>query len=77
MIRRLAFFLAGWMAMGFFSGCKTNKDPKPEIPSTNSLPDEIARELGLTIGAAYSAKSRVLRKLRREAAGLVGELVFS
>lgn len=39
--------------------------------------EHVARELGITVGAAYSAKSRVLRKLRQEVAGLVDESVFS
>ncbi len=32
---------------------------------------EVAAELGLTIGAVYAAKSRVLRRLRRELDGLL------
>jgi RNA polymerase sigma-70 factor (ECF subfamily) len=32
---------------------------------------EVARELGVSIGAAYCAKSRVLRRLRQEAAGAI------
>ena len=39
--------------------------------------DDTARELGMTVGAAYSAKSRVLRKLRQAAEGLVDESIFS
>lgn len=39
--------------------------------------DEVAGDLEMTVGAAYSAKSRVLRKLRQYAAGLVDESVFS
>ena len=39
--------------------------------------DDVAVELGITVGAAYSAKSRVLRKLRQAAEGLVDEAVFS
>jgi RNA polymerase sigma-70 factor (ECF subfamily) len=31
-------------------------------------PAEVAGELGLSVGAVYSAKSRVLRRLRQEAA---------
>jgi RNA polymerase sigma-70 factor (ECF subfamily) len=32
---------------------------------------EVARELGLSVGAVYAAKSRVLQRLRREAEGLI------
>ncbi len=39
--------------------------------------DDVAAELEMTVGAAYSAKSRVLRKLRQAAEGLVDESVFS
>lgn len=39
--------------------------------------EQVAAELNLTIGAVYSAKSRVLRKLREEAAGLLGECTIS
>ena len=35
-------------------------------------PDDVARELGLTVAAVYQAKSRVLRRLRAELAGLAG-----
>jgi len=34
---------------------------------------QVAAELGMTVAAVYIAKSRVLRKLRTEAAGLVDE----
>jgi RNA polymerase sigma-70 factor (ECF subfamily) len=34
---------------------------------------EVARELGLTVGAVYVAKSRVLQRLRLVAAGLIEE----
>ncbi len=34
----------------------------------------VARELGLSVGAVYIAKSRVLQRLRQEAAGLIGRL---
>lgn len=34
--------------------------------------DEVAATLGMTIAAVFSAKARVLRRLRDEAAGLVG-----
>jgi RNA polymerase sigma-70 factor (ECF subfamily) len=37
------------------------------------LPDDVARELGLTAAAVYQAKSRVLRRLRSELAGLDSE----
>jgi len=36
-------------------------------------PDEVARELGMTVAAVYQAKSRVLRRLRAELAGLADE----
>ena len=36
-------------------------------------PDQAAQQLGMSVGAVYSAKSRVLRKLRKEAKGLVDE----
>jgi RNA polymerase sigma-70 factor (ECF subfamily) len=36
-------------------------------------PDEVARELGMTVGGVYQAKSRVLRRLRAELAGLADE----
>jgi RNA polymerase sigma-70 factor, ECF subfamily len=35
----------------------------------------VAEELGLSIGAVYTARSRVLRRLREEAAGLIEEMV--
>jgi RNA polymerase sigma-70 factor (ECF subfamily) len=38
--------------------------------------DEVARELGISVGAAYCAKSRVLRRLRQEAAGAVDSAVM-
>jgi RNA polymerase sigma-70 factor (ECF subfamily) len=34
-------------------------------------PDEVARELGTTVNAVVLARSRVLRRLRREAQGLI------
>jgi RNA polymerase sigma-70 factor (ECF subfamily) len=34
-------------------------------------PREAARELGMTVGAVYAAKSRVLRRLRQEGKGLI------
>ena len=36
--------------------------------------EEAARELGLSVGAVYAARSRVLRRLREEAAGLIDDL---
>jgi RNA polymerase sigma-70 factor (ECF subfamily) len=39
--------------------------------------DEVAAELGISVGAAYSAKSRVLRKLREAARGFVDDSLFS
>jgi len=38
-------------------------------------PTEVAAELGMTVGAVHAAKSRVLRWLRQEAAGLIDELL--
>jgi RNA polymerase sigma-70 factor (ECF subfamily) len=40
-------------------------------------PAEVASELGLTVGAVYIAKSRVLRRLRTLAEGMIDELHFS
>jgi RNA polymerase sigma-70 factor, ECF subfamily len=37
----------------------------------------VARELGISVGAAYSAKSRVLRRLRQDAAGAVDATAIS
>jgi RNA polymerase sigma-70 factor (ECF subfamily) len=34
---------------------------------------DVARDLGLSVGAVYAAKSRVLRRLRQEAEGLLDE----
>jgi RNA polymerase sigma-70 factor (ECF subfamily) len=39
--------------------------------------EQVAMELNLSVGAAFSAKARVLRKLRKEAEGLVDEAYFS
>ena len=39
--------------------------------------EEVSKELGITVGAVYSAKSRVLHKLRQAAEGLVDEAFFS
>jgi RNA polymerase sigma-70 factor (ECF subfamily) len=39
-------------------------------------PADVAAGLGLSVGAVYSAKSRVLRRLRQEAAALVGDECF-
>jgi RNA polymerase sigma-70 factor (ECF subfamily) len=36
-------------------------------------PADVARDLGLTVAAVYQAKSRVLRRLRAELAGLTGD----
>jgi RNA polymerase sigma-70 factor, ECF subfamily len=36
-------------------------------------PEQVAQRLGISVGAVYSAKSRVLRRLRQEAAGLVDD----
>lgn len=36
-----------------------------------SSPDDVARELGITVNAVFIAKSRVLARLREEAAGLL------
>ncbi|HMP02192.1 MAG TPA: sigma-70 family RNA polymerase sigma factor [Gemmatales bacterium] len=37
-------------------------------------PEDVAQELGLSVGAVYIAKSRVLRRLREEATGLLDDL---
>ena len=37
---------------------------------------QVANELGLSVGAVYTAKSRVLRKLRKEVEGLVDDSFF-
>jgi RNA polymerase sigma-70 factor (ECF subfamily) len=37
-------------------------------------PDEVAQELGLSVGAVYKAKSRVLLRLRQQAEGLIDEV---
>ena len=36
-------------------------------------PRDVAAELGLTVNAVYITKSRVLRRLREEFAGLIGD----
>lgn len=40
-------------------------------------PSKVASELGMTVGAVYSAKSRVLRRLRQEAMGIVDDSCFA
>ena len=40
-------------------------------------PENVAAELNMTVGAVYSAKSRVLRRLRQEAEGIVDDSPFS
>lgn len=40
-------------------------------------PESVAAEFGTTTGAVYSAKSRVLRRLRREATGIIDDFHFS
>jgi len=37
----------------------------------NQPPDEVAAALGMSLGSVYVARSRVLKALRREAAGLI------
>jgi RNA polymerase sigma-70 factor, ECF subfamily len=39
--------------------------------------DAVAAELGMSVGAAYVAKSRVLARLRQEAAGLLDDTALS
>ena len=39
-----------------------------------ATPAEAAQELGLSVGSVYAAKSRILQRLREEAAGLVDEI---
>jgi RNA polymerase sigma-70 factor, ECF subfamily len=39
--------------------------------------EQVATELGMSVGAAYVAKSRVLARLRKEAAGLLEEAELS
>jgi DNA-directed RNA polymerase specialized sigma24 family protein len=36
---------------------------------------EAAKELGLSVGAVYTARSRVLHRLREVAEGLIDELI--
>ena len=40
-------------------------------------PETVAAEFETTTGAIYSAKSRVLRRLRREADGIIDDFHFS
>jgi RNA polymerase sigma-70 factor (ECF subfamily) len=42
-----------------------------ETVVANRSPAEVARELGLSTGAVYAAKSRILRRLRKELEGLL------
>lgn len=42
-----------------------------EVVVANRPADEVASELGLTVGAVYAARFRVLRRLREELAGLL------
>lgn len=39
--------------------------------------DEVARERGISIGAVYTAKSRVIRRLKAAAAGLVDDIRYA
>ncbi len=39
--------------------------------------EQVAGELGLSVGAVYTAKSRVLRRLRKEVEGLVDDSYFA
>jgi RNA polymerase sigma-70 factor (ECF subfamily) len=50
---------ATWQA---FWQCAVNDRPAAEV----------AAELGLTVAAVYAARSRILRRLREDLAGLVG-----
>ena len=38
--------------------------------------DVVAAEMGISVGAAYVAKSRVLARLRKEAEGLLDDSTF-
>jgi RNA polymerase sigma-70 factor (ECF subfamily) len=42
-----------------------------EMTACGRAAAEVAAELGITVAAAYAAKSRVLRRLRRELEGMV------
>jgi RNA polymerase sigma-70 factor (ECF subfamily) len=42
-----------------------------EVVVSGRPPAEVAAELGISVGAVYTAKSRVLRRLREELAGLI------
>jgi DNA-directed RNA polymerase specialized sigma24 family protein len=42
----------------------------------NMAAAQVAAELGMSVGAVYIAKSRILRRLRAEAQGLIDESNF-
>lgn len=42
-----------------------------EVTVNGRAPEEVAGELGITLGAVYAAKARVLRRLRQKFAGLL------
>jgi RNA polymerase sigma-70 factor (ECF subfamily) len=45
-----------------------------QVALEGAAPETAAQELGLTVGAVYKAKSRVLLRLRQEAEGLIDEV---